>query len=154
MVMIIQRSISRLNIFGAAWRSKLTEILKSLGYKSSEADYNVWIKCNFTPNGYPCYKCMIFYVDDLFHICFNPKEDMDALNIIYWLKEGFGTPDQYIGANVEKVKLKDGQVVWSTNFVDYLKIAIGNVYNSLGVDKTALKNYGDGHRPYSSRFRT
>ena len=73
--------------------------------------------------------------------------------MLYRLKEGFGPPDRYLGANVEKVQLKDGRVVWSTNCVDYLKSAIENVDNSLGVDKTALKNYGDGHRPYSSRFR-
>ena len=78
---------------------------------------------------------------------------MDALNIIYRLKEGFGTPDQYLGANVYKLHLKDGRVIWSTNCVDYLNSAIENFDNILGVDKTALKNYGYGHRPYSSSFR-
>ena len=67
---------------------------------------------------------MLCYVDELLQIGFNPKEDMDALNIIYRLKEGFGPPDRYLGANVEKLQLKDGQVVWSTKCVDYLKIAI------------------------------
>ena len=67
---------------------------------------------------------MICYVDDFFHICFKLKEYMDALNIIYWLKEGFGPPDRYRGANVEKVHLKDGRVVWYTNCVDYLKSSI------------------------------
>ena len=79
---------------------------------------------------------------------------MDALNMIYRLMEGFGTPDQYLGSNVEKVHLKDGRVVWSINCADDLKSEIDNVDNSLGVDKMALKNYGDGHRPYSSSFST
>ena len=61
---------------------------------------------------------------------------MDVLNMIYRLKKGFGPPDRYLGANVEKVQLKDGQIVWSTNCVDYLKREIENVDNSLGVDKT------------------
>ena len=73
---------------------------------------------------------------------------MDALNMIYWLKEGFGTPDRYLGANVEKVQLKDGRVVCSTNSVDYLKSKIDNVDNSLGVDNTALNNDEDGNMPY------
>ena len=89
---------------------------------------------------------MLCYVDDLIQKCFNPKEEIDALNMIYRLKEGFGPPDQYLGENVEKVQLKDGRVVWSTNCVDYLKSAIDNVDNSLRVDKTALNNYGYGHR--------
>ena len=78
---------------------------------------------------------------------------MNTLNMIYRLKEVFGTPDRYLDANVDKVQLKDGQVVWSTNFVGFLKSAIENVDNSLGVDRTVLKNYGDGNRPYLSSFR-
>ena len=49
--------------------------------------------------------------------------------------------------------MKDGRVVRSTNCVDYLNSALVNVDNSIRVDKTALNNYGDGHMPYSSRFR-
>ena len=90
---------------------------------------------------------MLCYVDELLHIGFKPKEDTDALNMIYWLKEGFGPPERYLGANIEKVQLEDGRVVWSTNCVDYLNSAIENVDNSLGVDKMVLNNYGDGNRP-------
>ena len=106
------------------------------------------MKRDFKPNVYPCYKYMICYVDDLIHIGFKPKEDMDVLNTICWLKEGFGQPDQYLGANFEKVQLMYGIVVWCTNFVGFLKGAFVNVDNSLGVDKTELKNYGYGNSPY------
>ena len=92
------------------------------------------------PNGYPYYNYMLCYVAYLIHMCFNPKEDMVALNMIYRLKEDFGPPDQYLGANVEKVQLADERVVWSTNCVDYLKRSIDNINNSLGVDKKALNN--------------
>ena len=44
-----------------------------LGYKSSEADADVWMKRDFRPNGDPYYNYMICYVDDLLHICFKPK---------------------------------------------------------------------------------
>ena len=77
---------------------------------------------------------------------------MDELNTIYWLKEVFVSPDLYLGENVDKLQLMYGRVVWSTNCVDYLKTTIENVDNSLGVDKVLLKNDGNGHRPYSSRF--
>ena len=87
------------------------------------------MKREFKPNGYPYYTYMICYVDDLLHICFKPKEDMGALNMIYWLKEGFGPPEQYLGVNVEKAQLKYGHVVWSTNCLDYLKSLIENADN-------------------------
>ena len=96
---------------------------------------------------------MLYYVDDLIHIGFKPKENMDALNMIYRLKEGFGTPNLYLSTNVERLQFKDGQVIWFTNCVDYLKSAIENVDNLLGVDKTALKNHGEMHRTNSSSFR-
>ena len=110
------------------------------------------MKQDFNPNGDPYYKYMLFYVDDLLHIGYKPKEDMYVLNMIYWLKEGFGTPDRYLGTNVEKVQLNYGRAVWSANCVDYLKSAIENVDNSLGVDNRALKNYVYAHRPYSSNY--
>ena len=49
--------------------------------------------------------------------------------MIYLLKEGFGPPDRYLGANVEKEHLKDGRVPCSTSCVDYLKSLIYNVDN-------------------------
>ena len=52
---------------------------------------------------------------------------MDALNMIYHLKEGFRAPDRYLGANVENLQLEYGKCFWSNNFVYYLKIAIENV---------------------------
>ena len=42
---------------------------------------------------------MLCYVDEFLCIGFKPKEDMDALNIIDGLKDGFGPLDQYLGAN-------------------------------------------------------
>ena len=111
------------------------------------------MKRELKTNGEPCYNYMLCYVDYLLHIGFKPKEDMDAFNMIYWLKEGFGPPDQYLGANVEKLQLKYGKFLWSTNCVNYLKGTIENDDNSLGVDNMALRNDGDGHMPYSSSFR-
>ena len=93
MVIIIARALYGFKSSGSAWRGKLAETLMSLGCKSSEADADVWMNWDFKPNGYPYYKYMLCYVDDLLHIGFKPKEDMDALNMIYRLKWGFGTPD-------------------------------------------------------------
>ena len=62
--MIISRAIYGLKRYVAAWRAKLAETLMSLGYKSSQADADVWMKQYFKPNGDPRYKYNIFYVDD------------------------------------------------------------------------------------------
>ena len=102
-LMIITTALYGLKRSGAAWRGKLAETLMLLRYKSSEADADVCMNQEFKPNGDPYYKYMLCYVDDLIHKGFKQKEHMDALNMIYKLMEGFGPPDQYLGANVEEV---------------------------------------------------
>ena len=47
--------------------------------------------------------------------------------MIYRLKEGLGSPDRYLGGFFEKAQLKDGRVVGSKKFVDYLKSTIKDV---------------------------
>ena len=93
MVMIISRSLYGLKSSGDVWIVNISENMKSLGYRSSEAATDVWIKLYFNPNKDPYYKYILCYVDDLIHIGFNPKEDMDALNLIYRLRGIFEPPD-------------------------------------------------------------
>ena len=106
--MIIAIALYGIKSSGASWRTKIVETLMWIGYKSSKEDAYVWMKRYFKPNGDPYYKYTLCYIDNFLHIYFKPMEDMDAFNMIYWLKEGFGPPDQYQCTNVEKVQLKDG----------------------------------------------
>ena len=101
--MITERALYGIKSPGAACRGKRAETLMLIGSKSSDADDDIWMKQEFKPNGDPYYKYMICIVDDLIHIGFKPKEDMDVLNMIYWLKEVFGPSEQYLGSNVGKV---------------------------------------------------
>ena len=101
--MIIARALYGLKSYCSIWRAKLSDTLMLLGYKPYEADSGVWMKQYFKPNGDPYYKYMLCFVDDLLHIGFNPKEDMDAFNITYQLKEGFGPPDRYLGESIDIV---------------------------------------------------
>ena len=103
---------------------KLADTLTLPGHKSSETDADVWTECNFNPNGETYYNYILCYIDDFIHISFQPKEDMDKINIIYRLKECFGTPDRNLGGNVEDLQLEDGWIIWSTNCIDYFNSAI------------------------------
>ena len=104
------------------------------------------MKQDFNTNGDPYYKYMLCYVHDFLHMGFKPKDDSYALNFISRLKQGFGTPDLYLGENIDKVHLEDGFIIWYTKCVDSLNISIDNFNNFLGVDKAALKNYDDCNR--------
>ena len=103
-VMLIVRALYGLKSSGAAWRAKLAGTLKSMNYKSSEADPDVRLKMACKPTGEEYYCYMLVYVDDVLHIHHNPKEDMDKLNSVYRLKGGVGKPERYLGANIDQVQ--------------------------------------------------
>ena len=119
----------------------------------SESDPNVWLKRGVKQDGTQYWKYMLVYVDDILHISHNTNEDMKLIRQEYRLKDGAGPPDRYLGANVEKVQLGDGSTAWSMTCIDYLKGAIENVGRTLKESKTALKNFGDGKRPFPSSYR-
>ena len=152
-VMIIARALYRLKSSGATWRAKLAEALSAMGCKSCEADPDVWMRRAVKPTSEEYWAYMLCYVDDCLHIHHDPKIDFTILNGHYQLKDGFGAPDRYLGANVEKVLLHDGSTAWSMTCVDYLKGAITNVNNLLEEENTALKMFRDGKRPYPSSYR-
>ena len=62
--------------------SKVRRNFKFTWVKSSESDADFWMKREFKPNGDLQYKFMLCYVDDLIHMGFYLKEDIDALNMI------------------------------------------------------------------------
>ena len=50
------------------------------------------------------------YVDYIIYLANDPKEDMDALNYTYRFKqESVGTPEIYLGANVQKFQVNNGK---------------------------------------------
>ena len=112
------------------------------------------MKKDFKESREPYYKYILVYVDDVLHIYTKGKSDMDKIGLIYRLKEGsVAPPERYLGANIEKVQLPDGRIAWSMSCGDYLKGAIKNIDDTLAESKSALKMFGDGHRPYPSSYR-
>ena len=152
-VMLIVKALYGLKSSGAAWRAKLADTMRSMDYTPTQADPDVWIKRAVKPSGEEYYCYMLVYVDDVLHVHHDPSFDMKRLSTFYRLKDGVGTPDRYLGANIEKVQLCNGKEVWSMTCVDYLKGAIKNVDNMLEESNTALKTFGNGHRPYESSYK-
>ena len=89
----------------------------------------------------------------MLHLANDAQEDMLKLNWVYQFKEGFGTPDRYLGANVDTFQLEDGRTVWCFTCVTYMCGAINKIYSILAINKAALKSFEDGHRPYPSLYR-
>ena len=65
------------------------------------------IKRSTTENSTAHCKHMLVYVDDVLNLAKDAQEDTLKLNQVYQLNEGFGPPDRYLGANVDKSQLAD-----------------------------------------------
>jgi hypothetical protein len=153
--MIIVRALYGLKTSGASWAAMLAESLASMGYKPTEADRNVWIKPSVKPDGFRYYQMILVYVDDILHVSHDPNPGIEALRKLYVLKDdSIGSPKRYLGANIERVQVKDGRAIWSMSSESYVRAAVDNVENLLKSDGAPpLKVYGDCKRPYPSNYR-
>jgi hypothetical protein len=152
-VMIIVRALYGLKSSGASWRAMLAQSLTDMGYASTKADPDVWIRAAFKPDGFEYYEMVLVYVDDILHLSHDIKPTMAALKKLYELKpESCGPPTRYLGANVSKYQLEDGRMSWCMSARDYVKHAVKNVEEELLKENhEGLKSKAD--RPYPAGYR-
>ncbi len=151
--MIIARALYGLKSSGAAWRSTLAQTMEALGYRSTQADPDVWIKRASKRDGSDYYKLMLIYVDDVLHIAEDPGEAMQKIGKVYRLKDGTGETERYLGGNIERVQTGDDSIAWSLSCHDYLSNAIRQVQDELAQKDLTLKEFGTGLRPFPASYR-
>jgi hypothetical protein len=151
-VMVIKKALYGLKSSGAAWRALFAMTLTEMGYMSTKADPDVWIRPQVKPDGFEYYEMVLVYVDDIMVLSHDTKPTMDAIASLYKLKEGsVGEPTQYLGANVGKYQLPDGRECWSMSGRDYVKNAVKNVETML--EKEGMKLRSKADRPMPSGYR-
>ena len=67
------RALYGLRTSGAAWRHHFAEALSDMGFKSSYADPDVWLRPEVTLSGKKTYSYIMVYVDDLLIISQTPN---------------------------------------------------------------------------------
>jgi hypothetical protein len=124
-LIIIVRALYGLKSSGAAFRSKLASDLRELGYRSSLADADVWLK-----NRGDHYEYLCIYVDDVLLLSKNPDEFMTKFKNLYKLKDGFNKPRTFLGAEISylEVSENDGKrsQVFGISSKEYILRAISN----------------------------
>jgi len=121
--------------------------LTELGYESTKADPDVWIRAAVKPDGFEYYEMLLVYVDDILVIAFDPKLTMDAIGKLYRLKEGsVGPPEQYLGANIKRVQLPNGTMAWRIGADEYVNNALVTVKATLESEGMKLKK-GKASKP-------
>ena len=138
-VCIIVRSLYGLKSAGAAFRSALAQVLQDLGYKSSKADPDVWLREAIKDNGHKYYEMLFVYVDDILALSHRAEDVINEITTFFKAKDGsIRPPEIYLGANIAKMQLPDGREVWTTSPRTYVK-------NSILVVERLLEEDGEGY---------
>ena len=119
-----------------AWRNHLAGTLgNKLGFKSSLADLDVWIKPAVDDSGFEYYSYIFVYSDDILIIDKAPEQYMEMLKDSYKIKpESIDEPKRYLGADVSKEYYPDGSYAWCLSSKTYVKEALKNVKRKMAED--------------------
>lgn len=132
--MIIVRALYGLQSSGAAWHDHFAQTLHHMGFKTSYADPDVWMRPGTKGNGFKYYEYILVYVDDLLIISHQAMLIVNTLKSQYRLKEDeVGKPKTYLGAHVNESRLPEdcNKRQWGLSAEQYIKNAIKNIEDKL-----------------------
>jgi hypothetical protein len=151
---IIVRALYGLKTSGAAFHAHLAQSLRDLGYVTTLADNDVWMREAVKPDGFKYYEYLLVYVDDILCVSHQPKQTMEAVGQLYRLKNDLiAPPTEYLGATVVQYRFPDDKekVQWAMSSVKYVQSAIATVELELGRMDKRLN--GKASSPVASGYR-
>ena len=101
-IWIFDKGLYGLRSSGARFHEHLSDILKKMEFKPSQADPDLWFKDCGTH-----YEYIARYVDDILIFSKEPQELIKCLQVTYSL-QGVGVPEYYLGGDFKVVKKSNG----------------------------------------------
>ena len=142
-IFIVRRALYGLKSASAAFRSFMAKRFDELGFTSSHADPDVWLRPAKKQDGTEYYEYLISYVDDILCISEEARQVLDDLREdgkIKYKKDKIEPPDMYLGAKLQKkIVARTGQSVWSITSDSYIKATIETVKKTLKESRWNLK---------------
>jgi Reverse transcriptase (RNA-dependent DNA polymerase) len=94
-----------------SFRSYMAEKLASMGFKSSMADPDVWLRAATKTDGESYYEFFLMYVDDILSISCDARFILEQIQETFKFKNGkIETPEFYLGAKLQKKRLMASSV--------------------------------------------
>ena len=150
---IIRKALYGLKSSGFSWRTTMCQTVETMGYKSTIADPDVYIRESAKTTGELYYEFLLVYVDDILCVSENPKLTLDAITKVFEVRGAVKEPDRYLGANLKRWGLPDGRTVWAMDGIDYVRSSVGIVKDLLHIDGQVLKAGKAAERPMSKSYR-
>ena len=128
-ILIVVRALYGLKSASASFRSFMAAYLDELGFLSSDADNDVWLRPATKKNGEEYYEYVLMYVDDILAISENAKqllEDIQKKDRVKFKNGKIAEPEMYLGGRLCKKNL-NGINCWTISSIEYLSSVIKNV---------------------------
>jgi hypothetical protein len=110
----------------------MAEKLDDFGFKSSQADPDVWLRPAIKPDDKAYYEYILVYVDDILSISIDAKTILEQMQFKF-RNDKIEPPTSYLGARLKVKKTIDGVDCWTITSVDYVNAVIETV-------EAAIKN--------------
>lgn len=150
----VTRALYGLKSAGAAFRSFLADHLRSMEYRPSYADPDVWMRPAVKPDGYKYYEYILTYVDDILCISHNPMTSMEMIRGKFKLKgDKVAPPKDYLGAVLEPMTNDAGTTCWSQSSDKYVAAAVTNVESYLQKKGRTLHAKRQSTSPFLADYR-
>ena len=153
---VISKALYGLRSSGRSFRDFLALNLREMGFTSSRADPDLWMRAAVKPNGDRIYEYVISYVDDLIFQGLSPKEFMEELGKRFTLKPGsIKEPDTYLGVDIKKFRIHNSdepdKTRWAFESTSYIKKAIAEIEKEL--EDANLKLLPNAKTPLATGYR-
>jgi len=153
-ILKVTRALYGLKSAGAAFRAYLAEHLRSMDYRPSYADPDVWMRPAVRPDGQPYYEYILTYVDDILCISLDPMKSMEMIRSKFKLKgDKVAPPVDYLGAILEPMTNDRGTTCWSQSSEKYVAAAVSNVESYLQKKGKVLPAKHHCSTPFASHYR-
>ena len=151
-VFIITRALYGLKSSGAAFRAFLADHLHDIGYRTSIADPDVWMRPALKPDGFKYWEYILCYVDDILCISHDPKRTMTLIQHKFKLKDDkMEPPDSYLGATISQMDNVHGDQCWAMSSDKYCAALVSNVEDEL--QKKGLRLPSKCPAPFSHGYK-
>ena len=152
-VALIRRALYGGKVAGRDFWHHLRECMARLGFASSRADPDVWLRLSKRSTGEEYYEYVLLYVDDVLVISERAEAVLrNEIGKDWVLKpESIGPPSQYLGGKLRLVTLANGVEAWAFGSHQYVQSAVKNVYDHLA--KKGMKLPYSAPNPLSTDYR-
>jgi hypothetical protein len=128
---LVVKALYGLKSASFSFRSYMAEKLASMGFQSSMADPDVWLRAATKTDGESYYEYILMYVDDILSIACDPSVILREIQGTFKFKNHkIEEPEFYLGAKLQRKPL-NGLQCWTITSQDYVKAAVKNVEEAL-----------------------